>query len=159
MEYLIRKGEKQDIPALLSLIKELALFEKAPNEVVVTIQDLEQDGFSKNAVFTFFVAETVEKQIVGIALYYIKYSTWKGKCIFLEDIIVKESFRKFGIGKKLFLEVVKVAKAIKVKRMEWQVLNWNESAIAFYKKLNAQFDDEWINCKLTEEEINNFFSN
>ncbi|MEO6884170.1 MAG: GNAT family N-acetyltransferase [Bacteroidia bacterium] len=154
MEYILRQGEKRDLAALLELIKDLAAFEKASDEVAVTVQELERDGFGATPIFHFFVAETSEKKIVGIALYYIKYSTWKGKCVFLEDIIVKESFRKFGIGKKLFQEVVKVAKSMKARRMEWQVLNWNESAIEFYKKLNSHFDAEWINCKLTEEEIN-----
>jgi GNAT superfamily N-acetyltransferase len=91
-------------------------------------------------------------------LYYIKYSTWKGKCIFLEDIIVTEAHRKAGIGKKLFDEVVKVAKEMKAPRMEWQVLEWNEPAIKFYEKLNARFDNEWINCKLTGEQIEGYFA-
>ena len=102
----------------------------------------------------FFVAE--KETIIGIALYYIKYSTWKGKCIFLEDLIVTEEFRKYGIGKKLFDEVVNVTKEMKAARLEWQVLEWNEPAIKFYKKLNSNFDKEWINCKLTGEQIQNY---
>ena len=155
MEIVIRKGVKQDLPQVLNLVKELAIYEKAPLEVTVTIQDMELDGFGDNPIFKFFVAEA-DNKIVGMSLYYIKYSTWKGKCIFLEDIIVNEPFRKFGIGKKLFDEVVKVAKEMKVERLEWQVLEWNETAIKFYEKLNSNFDSEWVNCKLTGEQIQEY---
>ena len=155
MNILIRKGLKSDLPRVLELIKELAMYEKAPAEVVVSIEELERDGFGDNPVFEFFVAE-VEDKIVGISLYYIKYSTWKGKCIFLEDIIITEKFRRYGIGKKLFDETVKVAKEKNVRRLEWQVLEWNESAIKFYEKINSNFDREWINCKLTEEQIKEY---
>ena len=155
MEIIIRKGLQADLLSALALIKELATFEKAPDEVVVTIEEMEIDGFGENSVFKFFVAE-VDNKIVGISLYYIKYSTWKGKCVFLEDIIVTEQFRQFGIGKKLFDEVVKVSKELNVQRLEWQVLNWNEPAIKFYKKVNSVFDSEWINCKLTREQIQSY---
>ena len=155
MKYIIRKGIKSDIPQALNLVKELAVYEKAPNEVAVTIEEMERDGFGETPVFHFFVAES-EVKIIGIALYYIKYSTWKGKCIFLEDIIVTEAFRKSGIGKKLFDEVVKVAKQLNVRRLEWQVLEWNEPAIKFYEKVNSNFDSEWINCKLTDKEIQDY---
>jgi len=155
MNIAIRKGTKTDLPAVLNLVKELAIYEKAPNEVTVTLSDMERDGFGENPIFSFFVAET-DGKVVGIALYYIKYSTWKGKCVFLEDIIVTEAYRQYGIGKKLFDEVVKVAKAMNVKRLEWQVLEWNEPAIKFYKKLNSHFDEEWINCKLTDKEIQEY---
>ena len=155
MEIVIRKGVKQDLPQVLNLVKELAIYEKAPLEVTVTIADMEHDGFGENPIFKFFVAEA-DGKIVGISLYYIKYSTWKGKCVFLEDIIVNEPFRKFGIGKKLFDEVVKVAKEMKVERLEWQVLEWNEPAIKFYEKLNSNFDSEWVNCKLTGEQIQKY---
>ncbi|MBL7885079.1 MAG: GNAT family N-acetyltransferase, partial [Bacteroidia bacterium] len=143
MNTIIRKGEKADLPQVLNLIKELAVYEKAPNEVTVTLNELEEDGFGESPIFNFFVAE-LEQKIIGIALYYTKYSTWKGKCIFLEDIIVTEQYRKHGIGKKLFNKVVLVAQQQKVKRLEWQVLEWNEPAINFYKKLNSHFDKEWI---------------
>jgi len=158
MELSVRKGVKKDLPQVLELIRELAMYEKAPNEVTITLAELEQDGFGAQSVFNFFIAEN-KNQIIGIALYYIKYSTWKGKCIFLEDIIVTEQFRKQGIGKKLFDEVVKVAKEMKVPRLEWQVLEWNEPAINFYKKLNANFDNEWINCKLLGSQIQKYFDN
>jgi len=152
MNFTIRKGTINDLPQVLNLVKELATYEKAPNEVTVTIPEMEADGFGENPIFNFFVAET-EGNIIGIALYYMKYSTWKGKCVFLEDIIVTEQHRKHGIGKKLFDEVAKVAKRLNVKRLEWQVLEWNEPAINFYKKLNSHFDKEWINCKLTDKDL------
>jgi GNAT superfamily N-acetyltransferase len=155
MNVSIRAGLKTDLPQALNLVKELADYEKAPSEVAVTIEEMERDGFGENPVFKFFVAQ-VENKIVGISLYYIKYSTWKGKCIFLEDLIITEPFRKYGIGKKLFDEVVKVAKELKVKRIEWQVLEWNEPAIKFYEKRNSNFDSAWVNCKLTEEQIQEY---
>lgn len=148
----VRKGVKSDLLAALELIKELALYENAPDEVSVTVEDMERDGFGEDPVFYFFVAE-VERKIVGISLYYVKYSTWKGKCIFLEDIIVTEQYRKQGVGKKLFDEVVKVSMELNVQRLEWQVLEWNEPAIRFYEKINSNLDKEWINCKLTREQI------
>lgn len=155
MNILIRKGIKSDLPQVLNLIKELAKYEKAPNEVAVTVEEMERDGFSENPIFCYFVAEMGGK-IVGMSLYYIKYSTWKGKCVFLEDIIVSESYRKFGVGKKLFDPVVKVAKEMNARRLEWQVLEWNDPAIKFYEKLNSHLDGEWINCKLTEEQIQKY---
>jgi GNAT superfamily N-acetyltransferase len=147
-----RRGRKEDLPQVLALVKELAVYEKAPNEVEVTIPQMEEWGFGADKQFDFFVAENNGK-IVGIALYYYKYSTWKGKCLFLEDIIVTETERKNGYGKQLFDAVAQVAKEEKVKRMEWQVLEWNEPAIKFYQKTPTVFDKEWINCKLTYEEL------
>lgn len=152
----IRKGIINDIPAALGLVKELAIYEKAPQEVEVTIEQMNEWGFGKDKLFEFFVAEK-EGKIIGIALYYFKYSTWKGKCLFLEDIIVTESERKNGYGKLLFEAVAKVAKELKVKRMEWQVLDWNNPAINFYKKYEANFDDEWLNCKLNYQQLQNNF--
>lgn len=151
----IRKGINSDLPQVLLLIKELAIYEKAEQEVTLTVDELEKDGFGAQPLFKFFVAES-EHNIIGIALYYIKYSTWKGKCVFLEDLIVTASHRKFGIGKKLFNEVIKVAKEIKAERMEWQVLDWNEPAINFYKSFNTNFDAEWVNCKLVGEQIQHY---
>lgn len=152
MSAKIRIGTQNDIPRVLELVKELAVFEKAPNEVEVTVSEMTNWGFGKDKIFDFFVLEK-ENTIVGIAVYYYKYSTWKGKCLFLEDIIVTESERKNGYGKLLFNEVVKVAKAQKVRRMEWQVLAWNTAAIEFYKKYNSHLDGEWINCKLTYDQL------
>lgn len=149
---IIRKGVQADLPQVLSLVKELAIYEKAPAEVEVTIDEMINWGFGSDKLFDFFVCEK-ETKIIGIALYYYKYSTWKGKCLFLEDIIVTESERKNGYGKLLFNEVAKVAKQQKVRRMEWQVLEWNTPAIEFYKKYNSNFDGEWVNCKLTFEQL------
>jgi len=150
--FKIRVGTEADLPRVLELVKELAVYEKAPNEVEVTLPEMLNWGFGKDKIFEFFVAEDAHT-IVGIALYYYKYSTWKGKCLFLEDIIITESHRRYGLGTKLFDEVVKVAKEGKVRRMEWQVLEWNEPAINFYKKYNAVMDPEWINGKLTFEQL------
>lgn len=148
----IRKGTQEDISQALELVRELAIFEKAPAEVEVTVEEMTEWGFGNDKQFDFFVAEE-NNQILGVALYYFKYSTWKGKCLFLEDIIVTESQRGKGIGQSLFEEVVKVAKATKVRRMEWQVLDWNEPAIKFYAKYNSCLDGEWINCKLTNHQL------
>ena len=152
MNLLIRKGIESDLPRALELIKELAIYEKAPDEVVVTKEEMINWGFGNEKVFDFFVAE-LNGIIQGIALYYYKYSTWKGKCLFLEDIIVTESFRGNGIGKKLFDEIVNVSKEKKVRRLEWQVLEWNTPAINFYKKYGSHLDGEWINCKLTDVDL------
>lgn len=141
--------------ATLELITELAVYEKAPNEVVTTEQQLIEDGFGPDKIFDIFVAEK-EGRIVGIALYYTKYSTWKGRCLFLEDIIVTEKLRGQGIGKLLFEEVVLVAKQRGVQRMEWQVLDWNEPALNFYRKYNAILDGEWLNGKFTFEQLQAF---
>ena len=148
----IRKGTEQDIEAALLLIKELAAYEKAPAEVEVTVTEMKNWGFGADKQFDFFVAEE-NKVIVGLALYYFKYSTWKGKCLFLEDIIITESQRGKGFGKLLFDKIVQVAKESAVRRMEWQVLDWNTPAIEFYKKYNSVLDGEWINCKLTDHQL------
>ncbi|WP_317896674.1 GNAT family N-acetyltransferase [Aurantibacillus circumpalustris] len=155
MSIIIRKGTENDVPQALNLVKELAVFENAPTEVEVNIQEMTNSGFGKNKLFDFFVLEK-ENEIIGIALYYYKYSTWKGRCLFLEDIIVTEEERKNGYGKLLFNEVAKIAQKEKVKRMEWQVLDWNEAAINFYKKYDSNFDAEWINCKLNFEQLQSF---
>ncbi len=152
MSAKIRVGTQNDIPRVLELVRELAIFEKAPSEVEVTVAEMTGWGFGKDKIFDFFVLEK-ENTIVGIAVYYYKYSTWKGKCLFLEDIIVTEKERKYGYGKLLFNEVVKVAKAQRVRRMEWQVLDWNTPAIEFYKKYKSHLDGEWINCKLTYDQL------
>lgn len=149
-EIKIRKAEKSDMAAVLGLIKELADYEKAPDEVLVTVADLERDGFGAQPRFYCFVAER-ENKIVGIALYYIKYSTWKGPCVFLEDIIVTQSERRHGIGKLLFETVMKTTKEMGARNMSWQVLDWNEPAIKFYEKYKPIVLKEWLNYRLTEE--------
>ena len=152
MNIEIRKGTQADIAEALTLVKELATYEKAPNEVEVTTSEMTEWGFGEDKQFDFYVA-LLDGVIVGMALYYFKYSTWKGKCLFLEDIIVTESQRGKGLGKLLFDKVVEISKEMKVRRMEWQVLDWNTPAIEFYKKYNSTLDGEWINCKLTNCEL------
>ncbi len=152
MDSLIRIGTVNDLPQVLNLIKDLAAFENEPYEVEVTIAEMQNWGFGKDKIFDFFVIE-IDNKIIGLALYYFKYSTWKGKCLFLEDIIVKENVRNKGYGKKLFNAVVEVAKNTGVKRMEWQVLDWNKNAIEFYNKYQANLDSKWINCKLNYSQL------
>lgn len=147
---MIRKGNANDIPAALELVKELATYEKAPNEVEVTIDEMRKNYMEK--VFDFFIAEK-DNQIVGTAIYYYKYSTWKGKCIYLDDIVVTEKYRNQGIGRMLMQAVINQAKKDNVRKLEWQVLKWNTPAINFYKKFNALFDEEWLNCKLIYNQI------
>lgn len=149
--WIIRKGTKEDMAGAHALIKELAVYEKAGDEVETTVSSMEMDGFGPDKIFDLFVAEQ-NGQIVGIALYYIKFSTWKGRCVYLDDIVVTQKLRGNGIGKLLFDKVIEVSKAMGVKRLEWQVLNWNEPAIRFYKKYQSQLDEEWINCKLTDKD-------
>jgi GNAT superfamily N-acetyltransferase len=155
MEITIRKGEKTDIPAVLSLIRELALYEKAPHEVTNTEADMERDGFGDHPVFRLLMAEA-DGEVAGMAIYFIKYSTWKGKGVYLDDIVVRESFRGNGIGKKLMDAVIRDSHEIGAKQLHWQVLDWNEPAIRFYKRYGASFDPEWINCKLDERQIRDF---
>ena len=147
MSITIRKAIKEDCPRLLELIQELALYEKAPGEVTVTLKHFEESGFGQNPVWWAFVAE--ENGIVtGFALYYIRYSTWKGQAMYLEDLIVTESMRGQQIGKLLFDRLIEEAREKGLKRMVWQVLDWNEPAINFYKKYNANIDGGWLNCSI-----------
>lgn len=147
MEIRILKGTQADIPQVLELIKELALYEKAPDAVNTSVNQMIEDGFSSNPAYQFFVAKENDI-VVGIAVYFIKYSTWKGKGIYLDDIVVQEKKRNKGIGKKLFDAVIEECRFQKCKQLHWQVLDWNEPAINFYKKYNAEFDSGWINCKI-----------
>lgn len=144
--------------AVLGLIQELADFEKESDAVVVTVEDLVRDGFGPSPLFDVFVAE-VEKEIVGIALYYYRYSTWKGKTIHLEDLIVKEKMRGTGLGYALYSEVIKQGKKDKVRRIEWNVLDWNTPAVEFYKKSGAKILDEWRVVQMSETAINHFVDN
>lgn len=147
MEIIIRKAKKEDMPAVLNLIRELAIYEHAEEQVTNTVQQLQEDGFGEEPVFDCLVAEQNER-IIGFALFYTSYSTWKGRCMYLEDLLVTASERRKGVGKLLFDELIKIAKKRGVKRFEWQVLDWNEPAINFYKRYNADLDPEWINGKI-----------
>ena len=153
MNINIRKGEKVDCVRMMELVRELALYEKAPNEVTVDLNHFIESGFGPNPVWWAYVAEITNednsKLIVGFALYYIRYSTWKGQRMYLEDIIVTENMRGNGIGKKLLDQLIVECKERQFKGITWQVLDWNEPAINFYKKFNGvQFDGAWVNCSL-----------
>ncbi len=152
MEFSIRAATEADFPAILSLIKELAEYEKAPGKVTNTVEQMKLE----QELFRCFVAETEEMEIIGMALFFMAYFTWVGKSLYLEDIYVKESFRQHRIGSALLREVFGVARAEGCKRVRWQVLNWNEPAIAFYRKCGAELDEEWINCNFDETGIANF---
>lgn len=152
---IIRKGTQDDMPSVLALIKELAIFEKEPHAVVVTVDDLLRDGFSENPLFHTFVAE-INNKIVGMALYYYRYSTWKGKTIHLEDLIVKEEMRGTGVGFELYSQIIKQGKTDKVRRIEWNVLDWNTPAIEFYNKSGARILEDWRVVQMDENGINNF---
>jgi GNAT superfamily N-acetyltransferase len=148
----IRKGKREDLPRTLELIRELATFEKAPGEVVNTVAMMEADGFGKQPVFGFFVAES-NNTIVGLSLFYWRYSTWKGKRLYLEDIIVTEAARGRGVGKSLFDRTMQHALDEGCTGMTWQVLDWNEPAINFYKKYGAGMGQDWINCNLEKDQM------
>jgi len=155
MNIKLRKAKESDLPIVLDLIQELATYEKAPNEVTVTLEELKRDGFGSNPIFEIILAEEKD-EIFGMAFYFYSYSTWKGKCIYLEDIIVREKYRGMKIGKLLFEAVIMKCKEMGAKRMQWQVLDWNTPAINFYKKYNASLDQTWLNGRLTEKQIKHF---
>lgn len=146
----IRKVIKTDCPRLMELIRELAVYEKAPEEVTVTLDHFTKSGFGEKPVWWAFAAEE-EGRIEGFALYYIRYSTWKGQRMYLEDIIVTEKMRGKGVGKLLMERLISEAREKKFSGIVWQVLEWNEPAINFYKKFNARFDPEWVNCSINAE--------
>jgi GNAT superfamily N-acetyltransferase len=148
----LRIAIKEDCPRLLDLVHELALFEKAPKEVTVTLNEFEEAGFGNKPVWKAFVVES-DGVIVGFALYYIRYSTWKGCRMYLEDLIVTESWRGKGVGKLLFDRLIQEARELGFNGMTWQVLDWNEPAINFYKKYEAAIDAGWLNASLSKQQI------
>ena len=141
---MIRPAEKKDCERMMELIHELAIYEKAPEQVTVSFDHFVESGFGLHPVWWAYVAE-LDGKVEGFALYYIRYSTWKGQCLYLEDFLVTEQLRGQGAGKLLFDRIIQEAKDKGYKRMVWQVLDWNEPAINFYKKYNATLDPEWIN--------------
>jgi GNAT superfamily N-acetyltransferase len=148
MSITIRNAVKSDCPRMMELVKELAAYEKAPDEVTVSFDHFVESGFGPNPVWWAIVAEE-NNLIHGFALYYIRYSTWKGQAMYLEDILVTESQRGRGIGGMLFEKLFEIAREKNLPRIVWQVLDWNEPAINFYKKYNARFDGEWVNCAVS----------
>lgn len=144
---MIRKAQIEDCKAILGLINELAVYERAPEAVTNTVDGLELTGFGANPIWWCYVCE-INSEIVGFALYYIRYSTWKGPRMYLEDLYIKPSYRRQQIGEALFKTLVDEAKEKKLTGVHWQVLDWNETAISFYKKLSTTFDDEWVNCSI-----------
>jgi len=157
MDFVIRDAREEDMDQVFDLIKELALFVNEPDTVILTTEDLQRDGYGKHPLFHCFVAESNTK-IIGMALIYPRYSTWKGMTVHLEDLIVKEEARGYGVGSKLFEEVIKYGKNLGVKRIEWAVLDWNEPAINFYEKNGAHILRECDAVQLDEQGINNFIS-
>jgi GNAT superfamily N-acetyltransferase len=147
MKIEIRKAVKEDCGRLLELVQELAVYEKAPQEVTVKLSHFEESGFGEKPVWWAFVA-VVDGLVEGFALYYIRYSTWKGQRMYLEDLVVTEQMRGKGLGKMLFDALISEAKDKNFSGMVWQVLEWNEPAINFYKKYDANFDGEWVNCSI-----------
>ncbi|HOF22124.1 MAG TPA: GNAT family N-acetyltransferase [Bacteroidales bacterium] len=152
MKYRIRKATEEDFPAVLSLIKELAEFEKAPEQVTNSVEQMKRE----KDYFLCYVAETDEKEIIGMALFYFVYYTWVGKSLYLDDIYIRKDFRKNRVGSALLRKVFEVAKAEDCRRIRWQVLNWNEPAIEMYRSIGALIEDEWLNCTFDAEGISNF---
>ncbi len=143
--YTIRLGRKEDLPAVMQLIQDLAEFEKAPEEVENNVQQLEQD-WHRHGSFQFLVA-VADEEVIGMSLYYPRYSTWKGRCYYLEDLYVKPAFRGLGIGLALIKATADEARKAGAIRLDWQVLDWNEGAVQFYENLGAKVEKEWWNCK------------
>ena len=152
MKFTIRKATEEDFPAVLELIRELALFERAPDKVTNNLAQMK----SEKDLFRCFVAETPERKIVGMALFFFAYYTWVGKSLYLEDLIVNEAYRKHKIGTELLRKVMQTASEENCKRVRWQVLDWNEPAISFYRKAGAEISSEWLNCTFDEKGIADF---
>ena len=157
MSFIIREGQKQDVKAVLDLIIELAVFEKEPDAVEITVEDLLKDGFSDNPKFKLFVAEE-NAVVIGIALFYERYSTWKGKSIHLEDLMVTQSKRKIGAGKALYTAVLKYAYDHNFNRVAWEVIDWNTNAINFYKSTGATYLSDWSVVQMNKENLEKYIS-
>jgi len=151
----LRRGQESDLPRVLALIQELAAYEREPDAVTNTLDMMRHDGFGPTPIFGFFVLESGD-DLLGLALFYTAYSTWKGRMLYLEDLVVTEAARRGGYGRLLFDAVVAEAQRTGAQRMKWQVLDWNEPAIAFYKKLGATIESEWLNGNLSAEELRGY---
>jgi GNAT superfamily N-acetyltransferase len=154
--YKLRRGVETDLPQVLALIRELAEYEKAPEAVTNTLAAMQRDGFGPQPIFSFFVLENEAAEIIGLALYYTAYSTWKGRMLYLEDLVVTEAARRGGLGRLLFDAVVAEARATGAVRMKWQVLDCNEPAIGFYKKLGAEIESDWLNGNLDAAQLGRY---
>ncbi len=152
MNYSIRLSTEEDYPQILAFIKELALFEKAPDKVLNTVEFMKQEKH----LFGCYVAVSETEEVVGIALYFFAYFTWIGKSLYLDDLYVKPEYRNLGIGSELLKHIFKLAKDENCRRLRWQVINWNTQAIELYRKVGATIDEEWINCDFDYEQIKNF---
>ena len=155
MEIKIRRAVKEDCARLMELVQELADYEKAPDQVTVTLNHFQESGFGPNPVWWAFVAEA-DGIVQGFALYYVRYSTWKGCRMYLEDLIITESWRGKGIGKLLFNQLINEARELGFNGMTWQVLDWNKRAIKFYETLDARIEPEWWDCKMDEDQIRKY---
>lgn len=155
MKIILRKATENDCPTMMVLVNELALYEKAPQEVTVTLANFTEAGFGHNPVWQAFVAE-VDGAIVGFSLFYERFSTWKGRSLYLEDFIVTEKMRGQGIGKLLFERIIKEAKDKKYATVVWQVLDWNQPALNFYAKYNSGIEAGWLNGSLSKKQLNQF---
>lgn len=152
MSFTIRRAVREDCPRLLELVRELAEYERAPQEVTVTEEHFTESGFGANPVWKAFVAE-LDGRVEGFALYYTRFSTWKGQRMYLEDLLVTERLRGMGAGKLLMNTLIAEARELGFSGIVWQVLEWNEPAINFYKKYNAAFDAEWVNCSINPKDF------
>jgi len=155
MSITLRIAQKEDCPRLMELVHELAVFEKLPEEVTVSLQEFEDAGFGNNPVWKAFVAIDNDV-IIGFALYYVRFSTWKGRRVYLEDFIVTEEYRGRGVGKLLFEQIIKETKELGYSGMVWQVLDWNEPAIKFYNKYEASIESGWLNASLSQEQASKY---
>jgi GNAT superfamily N-acetyltransferase len=155
MNITLKVAKKQDCPRLIELVNELAVFEKLPDEVTVSLQEFEDAGFGNNPVWKAFVAIDNDV-IIGFALYYVRFSTWKGRRVYLEDFIVTEEYRGKGIGKLLFEQIIKETKELGYSGMVWQVLDWNQPAIKFYNKYEATIEAGWLNASLSNEQASKY---
>lgn len=152
MSTIIRTGKKEDLPAVLAMVHELAAFERAPDAITNTLAAMEEDGFGPSPAYRFLVAET-DGRVVGLALFFTKYSTWKGRGLYLDDLIVTEAYRGKGIGRMLMLAFLEEARAAGARQVHWQVLDWNAPAIGFYQRMGAAADPEWLDCKMDADQI------